>query len=32
MAQVAEHAKNVHDLKEITPDVVEKVRAAMRDV
>jgi predicted small metal-binding protein len=32
LAQVAEHAKNVHDLKEITPDVVEKVRAAMRDV
>jgi predicted small metal-binding protein len=31
-ALVAEHAKTVHDLKEITPDIVEKVRAAMHDV
>ena len=32
LALVAKHAKNVHDLEEITPDIVEKVRAAMRDV
>jgi predicted small metal-binding protein len=32
LALVAEHAKTVHDLKEITPDIVETVRAAMRDV
>ncbi len=31
-SQVAEHAKTVHDLKEITPDILEKVRAAIRDV
>ncbi len=28
---VAEHAKEVHDMQEVTPDVVEKVRAVMRD-
>jgi predicted small metal-binding protein len=32
LALVAEHASTVHDLKEITPDIVEKVRAVMRDV
>ena len=28
---VAEHAKEVHGMQEVTPDVVEKVRAVMRD-
>jgi predicted small metal-binding protein len=28
---VAEHAQKVHGLTEITDDVVEAVRAAMRD-
>ena len=28
---VAEHAKEVHGMQEATPDVVEKVRAVMRD-
>jgi predicted small metal-binding protein len=28
---VAEHAKEVHSMQEVTPDVVEKVRAVMRD-
>ncbi len=28
---VAEHAKAVHGMQEVTPDVVEKVRAVMRD-
>lgn len=27
----AEHAINVHGLKEITPEVVEKVKSVMRD-
>jgi predicted small metal-binding protein len=29
--QVAEHAKTAHNLTEITEEVVEKVRAAIRD-
>lgn len=28
---VAEHAQAVHDMQAVTPDVVEKVRAVMRD-
>ena len=28
---VADHAKEVHSMQEVTPDVVEKVRAVMRD-
>ena len=28
---VAEHAKEVHGLEEISPDVVEKVRSVMRE-
>lgn len=28
---VAAHAKEVHSMQEVTPDVVEKVRAVMRD-
>ncbi len=28
---VAEHAKEVHGMQEVTPDVVEKVRTVMRD-
>jgi predicted small metal-binding protein len=28
---VAEHAKTVHSMQEVAPDVVEKVRAVMRD-
>lgn len=31
LEKVAEHAETVHDLKEITEEVVEKVRAAIRD-
>ena len=28
---VAEHARTVHGLEKVTPDVVEKVRSVMRD-
>lgn len=28
---VAEHAKQVHGMQEVTPEIVEKVRAVMRD-
>ena len=28
---VAAHAKEVHSMQEVTPEVVEKVRAVMRD-
>ena len=28
---VAQHAKEVHGVQEVTPDVVEKVRGVMRD-
>jgi predicted small metal-binding protein len=28
---VAEHARAVHDMQEVTPDVVEKVRAVMQE-
>jgi predicted small metal-binding protein len=31
LSQAAEHAQTVHGLKEITPEVVEAVRSAMRD-
>ncbi len=31
LKQAAEHAQKAHNLKEITPEVVEKVRAAIRD-
>ena len=31
LQQVAEHAKNVHGLEEVTADVVEKVTLVMRD-
>lgn len=30
LKQAAEHAKSVHGLEEVTPAVVEKVKAAMR--
>lgn len=32
MKKVAEHAEEVHDMKEISEEVVAKVRAAIRDV
>lgn len=28
---VAEHAKSVHGIETVTPDVVEKVKSVMRD-
>jgi predicted small metal-binding protein len=28
---VAEHAKEVHGIQEVSPEVVEKVRTAMQD-
>ncbi|MCK5319044.1 MAG: DUF1059 domain-containing protein [Anaerolineales bacterium] len=28
---VAEHAKEVHGMQEVSPEVVEKVRSVMRD-
>jgi predicted small metal-binding protein len=28
----AEHAKTVHGLKEVTPQIVEKIKSVMRDV
>jgi predicted small metal-binding protein len=28
---VAEHAKEVHDIQDVPPEVVEKVRSVMRD-
>jgi predicted small metal-binding protein len=31
LQQAAEHAQTVHNLKELTEDVVEKVRAAIHD-
>ena len=31
LKQAAAHAKEFHDLKEVTPEVVDKVRAIMRD-
>ena len=31
LEQAAEHARTVHNLQEITQEVVEKVRAAIRD-
>ena len=31
LAQAAAHAQSVHGLKEITPEVVEAVKAAIRD-
>ena len=31
LAQAAAHAQSVHGLKEITPEVVEVVKAAIRD-
>jgi predicted small metal-binding protein len=31
LAQAAAHAKTVHGLKEVTPEVVAAVRAARRD-
>lgn len=27
----AEHARTVHGVKEITPDIVQKIRSVMRD-
>lgn len=32
LAQVAAHAAAAHGMKEVTPDLVAKVKAAMRDV
>lgn len=31
LQQAAEHAKTVHGLKEVTPEVVQKVKSVMRD-
>lgn len=31
LTQAAEHARSVHNINEITPDVAEKVKAAIRD-
>lgn len=31
LEKVAEHAQTVHDLRDISEEVVEKVRAAVRD-
>ena len=31
LAQAAQHAKMVHNLQEITPEVVKAVRSAIRD-
>jgi predicted small metal-binding protein len=31
MAKAAEHAKSVHGLQQITPDLAAKVRSAMKD-
>lgn len=31
LKQAAEHAKTVHNLEELTEEVVEKVRAAIQD-
>ena len=31
LTQAAEHARSAHNINEITPDVAEKVRAAIRD-
>lgn len=31
LRQAAEHAKSVHGLQEVTPEVVEKVKAAMNE-
>ncbi|RMD65733.1 DUF1059 domain-containing protein [Candidatus Parcubacteria bacterium] len=32
MAQAAEHARNVHNLQEISDEVLDKVRSAIRTV
>lgn len=31
LRMVAEHAKTAHGMKDVTPDVVDKVRSVMRD-
>lgn len=31
LTQAAEHARSVHNINEITPDVAEKVKAAIRE-
>jgi predicted small metal-binding protein len=31
MKQVAEHAKDVHNVNEVTPELVQKVRQAVRE-
>ena len=31
LKMVAEHAKEVHGMQEVSPDVVEKVRSVMQD-
>ena len=31
LRQAAEHARSVHGLQEVSPQVVEKVRSVMRD-
>ena len=31
LKQVAEHAKTVHGVKEITPEIATKVKSVMRD-
>ena len=31
LRQAAEHAQNVHNIRDMSPDLVQKVRAAIRD-
>lgn len=31
LERAAQHARDAHDLEEVTPEVVEKVKAAMRE-
>lgn len=31
LAMAAEHARTVHGLQEVTPEIVEKVRSVMRE-
>jgi len=31
LALAAEHAKSVHGVKEVTPEIVQKIKSVMRD-
>lgn len=31
LALAAEHAKSVHNVKDITPEIVQKIKSVMRD-